>query len=120
MIRLILLFGSRARGDYTDSSDYDVLVVGDEIPRDPRRVSDDLYLRVIRMFPGPVDAVFMNTEVFVKKLEEGSPFLLQAIEEGKVIEADEEFWSKVTETYRRVRPLYERRGRAWIRKGVSL
>lgn len=119
MIRLILLFGSRARGDFTDSSDYDVLVVGDEIPKDPRRVPDDLYLRVIRMFPGEVDPVFMNTETFLRKLEEGSTFLIQAIEEGKVIEADNEFWDKVMEIYNRVRPLYERVGKAWVRKGVS-
>ncbi|WP_338025400.1 nucleotidyltransferase domain-containing protein [Acidianus ambivalens] len=47
-----MLFGSRARGDFTNSSDYDVLVVGDEIPKDPRKVPNELYLKVMKMFPG--------------------------------------------------------------------
>lgn len=115
-MKLVVLFGSRARGDFTNNSDYDVLVVGDEIPHDPRKVPNDLYHKFIKMFPGEVDVVFMNTEVFLKKLREGSTFLLQIIEEGKVIEKDEEFWREVVEIYNKVRPLYERRGKAWIRK----
>jgi predicted nucleotidyltransferase len=35
-VRLIILFGSRARGDYTDESDIDVLIVADKMPSDPR------------------------------------------------------------------------------------
>jgi predicted nucleotidyltransferase len=105
-----MLFGSRARGDFTNSSDYDVLVVGDEIPKDPRKVPNELYLKVMKMFPGEVDAVFMNSEVFLKKLREGSPFFLQIIEEGKIIEKDEEFWREVIKIYNKLRPLYERKG----------
>ena len=119
-MKLMILFGSRARGDYTQYSDYDVLVVGDEIPKDPRKVSDELFLRIIRMFPGEVDPVFMNTEVFLRKLREGSPFILQIIEEGKVLEKDEEFWREVLEIYSEVRPLYERRGKVWVRKDSTM
>ncbi|BFI74900.1 nucleotidyltransferase domain-containing protein [Sulfurisphaera ohwakuensis] len=115
-MKLIILFGSRARGDYTESSDYDVLVVDNKIPEDPRNVSDDLYLQIMRMFPGEVDPVFMNTNVFLKKLIEGIPFVLQIIEEGKVIEKDEEFWRQVIEIYNKVRPLWDRKGNTWIRK----
>ncbi|MEM4519049.1 MAG: nucleotidyltransferase domain-containing protein [Sulfolobales archaeon] len=35
-LKLVVLFGSRARGDYTDKSDVDILVVADELPKDPR------------------------------------------------------------------------------------
>ncbi|WP_252896897.1 nucleotidyltransferase domain-containing protein [Metallosphaera hakonensis] len=66
-MKLIILFGSRSRGDFTEHSDYDVLVVDDDIPKDPRRVSDQLYAKVLAMFPGEVDPVFMNSEVFLKK-----------------------------------------------------
>ena len=31
--RLVVLFGSYARGDYTESSDVDVLIVSDLFPR---------------------------------------------------------------------------------------
>ncbi|MEM2398244.1 MAG: nucleotidyltransferase domain-containing protein, partial [Ignisphaera sp.] len=33
-LRLVILFGSRARGDYTDRSDIDILVVADDLPKD--------------------------------------------------------------------------------------
>jgi predicted nucleotidyltransferase len=36
-MRLVILFGS-SRGDFTEGSDYDVLVVGDEIPKDPTTI----------------------------------------------------------------------------------
>ncbi|WP_338025401.1 hypothetical protein [Acidianus ambivalens] len=52
----------------------------------------------------------MNSEVFLKKLREGSPFFLQIIEEDKIIEKDEEFWKEVIEIYNKVRHLYERKG----------
>jgi predicted nucleotidyltransferase len=86
-MRLVILFGS-SRGDFTEGSDYDVLVVGDEIPKDPRRIPSELYMNVVKMFPKEVDPVFMNTSVFMKKLMEGSPYILQVIEEGRVIEKD--------------------------------
>jgi predicted nucleotidyltransferase len=114
-MRLMILFGSRARGDFTKSSDYDVLVVGDEIPKDPRKVPNELYMSIVKMYDGEVDAVFMNTEVFLRKLRDGSPFLLQIIEEGRVLYKDEEFWNEVMRIYSSVRPLYERKGRKWIR-----
>ncbi|WP_369611697.1 nucleotidyltransferase domain-containing protein [Sulfurisphaera javensis] len=46
----MILFGSRARGDYTESSDYDVLYVDDNIPVDPKKVDNNLYLKVVNMF----------------------------------------------------------------------
>ncbi|MCG3110045.1 hypothetical protein L3N51_02342 [Metallosphaera sp. J1] len=94
-----MLFGSRARGDFTESSDYDVLYVDDIVPRDPRKVSNELFLKVLYMFPGEVDPVFMNTEIFLRKLKDGVPFLLQILEEGKVLERDEKFWEEVTKIF---------------------
>lgn len=47
-VRFVVLFGSRARGDYTDESNVDVLVVADELPDDPREAYDV----VRRLAPG--------------------------------------------------------------------
>lgn len=117
--KLVILFGSRARGNYTESSDYDVLVVDDKIPTDPRKVDDELYLKAKRMFDGEVDAVFMNTSVFLKKLNEGVPFILEVIEDGKVLERDEEFWREIKKIYEEVRKKYIREGNNWILKERS-
>ncbi len=69
-MELVLLFGSRGRGDFKENSYYDVSVVGDEVPRGPRKVPDESYLRVLEISPGEVDLVFMNTEAFLGKLRE--------------------------------------------------
>ncbi|WP_126451377.1 nucleotidyltransferase domain-containing protein [Sulfodiicoccus acidiphilus] len=106
-----MLFSSNARGDYTDLSDYDVLIVGGEIPRDPRKVPDDLYMSVVKMYPGEVDPVFMDMEVFMKKLKEGVTFILRILEEGKVRYRDEEFSSQVVRAYSEARPTYVRKGK---------
>ncbi|MCH1771075.1 MULTISPECIES: nucleotidyltransferase domain-containing protein [Metallosphaera] len=111
--RLIMLFGSRARGDFTESSDYDMLYVDDDIPKDPKRVDNQLYLKIVNMFPGDVDALFMNTEVFMKKLYSSDPFILQIIEEGRIIEKDDKFWEKVIEVYREKR-------KEWVKVGKNL
>jgi predicted nucleotidyltransferase len=41
--KLVILFGSHARGDYTDQSDVDILVVSDDLPADPRRCFEALF-----------------------------------------------------------------------------
>lgn len=108
--KLVVLFGSYARGDYTDASDIDVLVVADDLPRDPR----DAYEALFDPDTPRVSPIGMQTAVFLKKLEEGSTFILEILEDGKILCADEEFLERVREVYARVRPRFRRRGRLWI------
>ncbi|MEM2005092.1 MAG: nucleotidyltransferase domain-containing protein [Zestosphaera sp.] len=81
-LKLVAPFGSRARGDYTDDSDIDLLVVADDLPKNPR---------------------------------EGSTFILEVLEDGKILYAEEEFLNEVMDSYRDVRKRYIRRGRTWVR-----
>ena len=107
--RLVVLFGSYARGDYTESSDVDVLIVSDVFPKDPREG--------FRMAFDPeepkVMPVAMNTEVFLKKLRDGSTFILEVLEDGKVLCSDEEFLKAVRETFSEVRKRFRREGKVW-------
>ena len=107
--RLVVLFGSRARGDHLEDSDIDVLVVSDALPRDPREAFEALY--------DPSDPLVMpigmNTSVFVRKLREGNTFVLEVLEDGRILCGDPSFISEVTRLYREVRRRYVRRGRAW-------
>ena len=107
--RLVVLFGSYARGDYTESSDVDVLIVSDVFPKDPREG--------FRMAFDPeepkVMPVAMNTEVFLKKLRNGSTFILEVLEDGKVLCDDEGFLRVVRETFSEVRKRFRREGRVW-------
>ncbi|MET1160466.1 MAG: nucleotidyltransferase domain-containing protein [Thermoprotei archaeon] len=109
--KLIVLFGSRARGDYTDESDIDILVVADDLPKDPREAFD--VLRDPR-FP-LVNPIGMNTEVFLKKLHEGNTFVLEILEDGKILYYDKSFLEQVRVSYKEIRKKYLRRGKTWIR-----
>jgi Predicted nucleotidyltransferases len=107
--KLVILFGSYARGDYTNQSDVDVLVVSDVFPLDPREGFAMVYnLQLPKVMP-----VAMNTQVFLKKLEEGSTFILEIIEDGKILCGDKEFMKKVIEKYKEIRKKFNRKGRIW-------
>jgi hypothetical protein len=50
----------------------------------------------------------MNTQVFLKKLEDGSTFILEAIEDGKIICGEEDFIKEVMEKFKEVRKRFKR------------
>ncbi len=114
--RLVVLFGSRARGDHLESSDIDVLVVSDGLPEDPR---ESYLLLLVEDLP-QLSPLGIPTRVFLKKLEEGVPFILEVIEDGRVLCGDREFLERVMSLYNRVRRSYVRKGRTWVRRrGLS-
>ncbi|MCH4816340.1 MAG: nucleotidyltransferase domain-containing protein [Saccharolobus sp.] len=107
--KLVILFGSYARGDHTNESDIDVLVVSDIFSRDPRESFGMAYnLKFPQVMP-----VAMNTQVFLKKLDEGSTFILEIIEDGKVLCGEKEFEREVLEKYKKIRKRFRRKGRLW-------
>ena len=65
----IILFGSRARGDYREDSDYDILVVVKE--RLDWRLRRELSLRIrrrlYRILEKPLDLVIEDEETFSKR-----------------------------------------------------
>jgi hypothetical protein len=66
----------------------------------------------------------MNTQVFLKKLEDGSTFILEAIEDGKIICGEEDFIKEVMEKIRKLgRGLREKEsygsGSKWVRPQFS-
>ena len=109
-LRLVVLFGSYARGDYTEESDIDVLVVADDLPRDPREAFEKLVI----MEEPRITPIGLNTEIFLKKLERGEPFILEIIEDGKIVCYDEEFLERIMRIYREKRKHYKRVGDLWI------
>ena len=118
--RLVILFGSYARGDYTDQSDIDVLVVSDLLPKDPR----EGFLMAFNLNYPKVIPTPMSTQVFLKKLEEGSTFILEAIEDGKIICGEEDLSKRLWKNLRKLgRGLREKEsygsGSKWVRPQSS-
>lgn len=108
---MVVLYGSMARKDYTEESDVDILVVGDLIPRDPR----EAYAILVEPRYPKVHPIGMNTEVFLKKLREGSAFVLEVLEDGKILYVDEELLALVNKELPHIRSKLKRDGRTWIR-----
>lgn len=73
---LVILFGSLATGDYTPSSDADVLVV----LRQPVE-----WETVYACSDGVVQPVVTTWEEFIAQLEDGEPFFHEVIVEGTVL-----------------------------------
>jgi len=61
-LRLLILYGSYARGDYTEESDIDILVVADDLPKDPR----DAYIKLVIPGKPEINSIGFNTEMFIK------------------------------------------------------
>lgn len=81
---LVMLFGSKARGDWGPWSDYDLLVVGD--------FGGLSYLERIRVIlealshiPLPLEPHPYTLEEALSMLERGSPTIVDALEEGVVL-----------------------------------
>ena len=62
----IILFGSRARGDYNEHSDYDILVLKRGVkPEERRKVSLNLLKKLINLLGfAPVDIIVQDTSAF--------------------------------------------------------
>ncbi len=61
-VRLLILFGSLARGDWTESSDIDILVVADEL-------SDDVGENYIQLKQYMIEPIGYNTDIFVAEIK---------------------------------------------------
>ena len=79
-LRRIVLFGSRARGDAGPDSDYDLLVVVDEVNRNVNDTIDEIAGEMLYQF-GIVVSAFPTTEESVQA-RPYSPLLMNIAKEG--------------------------------------
>ncbi|MEM4959616.1 MAG: nucleotidyltransferase domain-containing protein [Nanopusillaceae archaeon] len=78
----IILFGSFARGDYSEASDIDLIVVADWSEPFLDRIKVLLELNDQML---PVEPIGYTEEELRRMIENGNPFILKALEEGVVI-----------------------------------
>ncbi len=86
-VERIILFGSRARGDYREDSDYDILVVVSERLdwRVKRRLSLMIRRRLVRELGMPVDLVIVSLRYWEEYKDVPGTVLYPAEREGIVI-----------------------------------
>lgn len=79
----VVLFGSYARGDATDESDLDLLVIEDEVTN---RAEEMVRLRrLLRPLRVPADVLVYSAEEITRWGDQPGSALYRALREGKVV-----------------------------------
>lgn len=103
-LKLVILFGSLARGDWMESSDIDLLIVSDDLSDDPAE-------NFIRLKRESVEPHGFSTRRFLDELERPNLLILDALEYGKRLIADEEFMKLVERKFEEIKKKY---GLRWV------
>ena len=81
-IEKIILFGSAARGDFSQTSDLDIAIIEDTEERFVRRA--EKHYRKISV-PCALDLLVYTPAEFKRMKAEGSPFIHRIVREGRVL-----------------------------------
>jgi len=83
-LKKIILFGSRARGDHTEESDYDLLLIFAEVTPEIKKYVDEIEDEMLFSH----EALFSTFLFTPEELEEREfePFIMNATKEGLVYE----------------------------------
>ncbi len=94
--KAIILFGSRARGDWLPWSDYDILIIADFKEDYLSRLGK--VLKILSNLSVPVEPHPYTLEEAIEMLKKGNPTIVDALEEGIVLHKSEDL-SKLMKTY---------------------
>jgi len=78
----VILFGSYARGEVTEDSDVDLLVIA---PFEGRSVDKSVEIRMKLRPRFPIDLLVRTPEKVQQRIEMGDCFMREILEEGKVL-----------------------------------
>ena len=79
----IILFGSRARGDYKEDSDWDILIVTKERLDWKKRKA--FWLEIVRSLPLHIDLIIVDRDLYETKAKYVGNVAYEAKIEGKVL-----------------------------------
>lgn len=101
-IEAVVLFGSRARGEALEDSDFDLIVVSDALAdlarRERLRVLGDLWIDALRERAAPVRSGEVHGYTRAEALGMEKPLVWDALESGVVL-LDRGTWSRARELY---------------------
>jgi predicted nucleotidyltransferase len=82
-LKQVILFGSRARGDDIQGSDYDCLVVVDSVSRNVREIIDEIVGEALYQYNAVISAFAISEERYHRQTY--SPLLMNVTKEGIVL-----------------------------------
>lgn len=79
----IILFGSRARNEHIDESDYDIIFIFDKVQQEVKKKLKEITTKLLIDY-GMVISDFVFTEEDLKR-QKYEPFIMNALKEGIVL-----------------------------------
>ncbi len=83
-LKRIILFGSRARGDHSEESDYDLLLIFEKVTPEIKKYVDEVEDEML-FSQGALFSTFLFTPEELEE-REFEPFIMNATKEGMVYE----------------------------------
>ncbi|WP_258083975.1 nucleotidyltransferase domain-containing protein [Thermococcus thermotolerans] len=111
--KLVLLYGSLARGTFGLGSDVDILVISENLPKNPNERLKLLY--ELDRTHAPIDAKAYTPEEVKRMLLKGHPLIMDALADGKVLYADEDYLREIMAMFKMAKKKFRRFERGWIR-----
>jgi len=107
----IILFGSRARGDFNRVSDYDIIVVSRRLKGNPLQRTRPLYELNEEFLD--VDMLAYTPSEFLRAMENLSPSVLDAMKEGVVLH-DNGFYKTAKRRFEELKRKGLKKERYWV------
>jgi predicted nucleotidyltransferase len=111
--KLVILHGSIARKEFGLGSDVDLIVVSDNLP-------DKIMNRIKLLYEidetkAPLDIKGYKSKEIREMIKKGNPLIMDAMEDGIILFADENFLKEILEFYKEERKNFKRIEKGWIR-----
>jgi len=112
-VKCIVLHGSMARGDYSYSSDVDLLII---VSEESKRIDERIY-EYSEYSNGWVEPLVYTEEEIIKMFNDFNPLILNALKNGVAL-VDDGFWSELKKKFIEMEneKKLNRRGNSWIIK----
>jgi len=111
--KLVILHGSIARKEFGLGSDVDLIVVSDNLPD---KIMDRIKLLYeIDETKAPLDIKGYKSKEIREMIKKGNPLIMDAMEDGIILFADENFLKEILEFYKEERKNFKRIEKGWMR-----
>ncbi|ASJ03716.1 nucleotidyltransferase [Thermococcus profundus] len=114
-VRLVILYGSTAKGSFGLGSDVDVLVVADDLPSNPVERLKLLY--DLDKTRAPLDVKGYTPGEVRRMLAKGHPLIMDALSDGVVLYGEKAYVEEVKRAFNRAKRKFKRFERGWIKVG---
>ena len=111
--KLLVIFGSIAKGDFGVGSDVDILIVSDLLPKNFQKRLKILFL--LNDTFAPIEPVGYTSEEFKKMISKRHPTALDAIHDGIILHKDEKYEKEIRNLFKEVTGKVRREEFGWVK-----